>query len=169
MLETEQQRVSNLQQQLLTEQNTTTNLRRQLNIAQTNAEALQAQMDNKQREVDTLRQQLSTVQQQVSSLQQQVDSVQASSVHLDRLDTGQRKVDNGQQGKVVRLDTNRSRKSGQQDTASENVMAEQIRQLLKAEPGLSGRQIAARLGCSPTTASRWKGIIENGGTECVNE
>jgi predicted nucleic acid-binding Zn-ribbon protein len=178
MLETEQQRVSSLQQQLLTEQNMAATLRRQLNTVQANAETLQSQLDNKQnevervlatldskqQEVDILRHQLSTVQQRVSSLQHQQDSVQVSSVQSVQ-------VDSGQPGKVVRLDTNRSRKGGQQDATSENAIVEQIKQLLKAEPGLSARQIAARLGCSPTTASRWKGIIENSGqaTECVNE
>jgi hypothetical protein len=53
------------------------------------------------------------------------------------------------------LDT---RKNGQE--AQDNAIAEQIRSLLKEEPGLSGRAIAARIGCSPTTASAWKKTIE---------
>jgi chromosome segregation ATPase len=91
-----------------------------LNTAQANTEALQVQLDNKQQEVervqsvlsskqqevDALRQQLSTVQSHVSSLQQQVDSLKVSSVQFVQVDTGQDKVDSGQQGKVVRLDTN---------------------------------------------------------------
>jgi transposase len=75
-------------------------------------------------------------------------------------------VDSGQ-GKVVKLDTAR-RRSGQDDSA----IAEQIRNLLDKEPGLSGRAVASRLGCSPTTAAKWKSFFEDGGqtsTECVNE
>jgi chromosome segregation ATPase len=164
MLETEQQRVSNLQQQLLTEQNATATLRRQLHIAQASTEALQTQLDHKQQEIERVQAALSSKQQEVDSLRARLSSVQYPS--------GQGKVDTGQSGKVVRLDTNRAQKGKQQQDAtspsSENALAEQVKQLLKTEPGLSARQIAARLGCSPTTASRWKGLIETA-TECVNQ
>jgi hypothetical protein len=50
----------------------------------------------------------------------------------------------------------------QQGVKRTRVNPEQIRQLLDAEPGLSGRKIADRLGCSPTTAAKWKDHFENG-------
>jgi hypothetical protein len=42
----------------------------------------------------------------------------------------------------------------------EKVLEAQIRTLLKTSPGLSGRAIAAKVQCSPTTANKWKSIIE---------
>lgn len=144
-------RVSSLQQ-LGEEQAAAAMLRRQLNTALVDAGGLRAKLDAKQREVESVQAKLTTEQREVSTLRQQLDTVQAS----------------GGQGKVVRLDTNRPRKSGQDESA----IAEQIRELLEKEPGISGRQIAARISCSPTTAAKWKQFFENGGqtsTECVNE
>jgi len=161
MVETERQRVSNLQRQLTDEQNAVVGLRRELNAALVEADRLRTQMEVKQHEVEGVQAVLKTEQQEVSSLRVQLDTLQqrafSSGVQLDNPSSGQGKVDSGQ-GKVVRLDTNRPRKSGQD--AVEHALAEQIRGLLTAEPGLSGRALAARLGCSPTTAAKWKGIIE---------
>src|SRR6266536_3661575 len=161
MVETERQRVSNLQRQLTDEQNAVVGLRRELNAALVEADRLRTQMEVKQHEVEGVQAVLKTEQQEVSSLRVQLDTLQqrafSSGVQLDNPSSGQGKVDSGK-GKVVRLDTNRPRKSGQD--AVEHALAEQIRGLLTAEPGLSGRALAARLGCSPTTAAKWKGIIE---------
>ncbi len=162
MLETEQQRVSDLQQQLTDEQNAVVGLRRELNAALVEADRLRTQVEVKQREVEGVQAVLKTEQQEASSLRVQLNTLQqqasSSGVQLDSPSSGQAKVDTGQRGKVVRLDMSRPRKSGQD--AAEHAMAEQVRELLTAEPGLSGRALAARLGCSPTTAAKWKGIIE---------
>lgn len=45
----------------------------------------------------------------------------------------------------------------------DNVLAWKIQRLLIDEPGLSARAVAARIGCSPTTASEWKKFFEDGG------
>jgi predicted nucleic acid-binding Zn-ribbon protein len=187
-------RVSSLQQQLTDEQEAAVPLRRQLNAVQLEIEGLRTQLDGKQQDVErvqgllnseqrtvsNLRQAIDTEKQMVSTLRQQLDSVQVSSVQLSsgqtrKADNGQtRKVDNGQskaesgQGKVLTLDTSRPRKSGQGD-AAENALGEQIRVLMAAEPGISGRKIAERLGCSPTTAAKHKSLIEGVSADCVNE
>lgn len=173
-------RVSTLQQQLTDEQNAVGTLRRQLNTAQLDAEGLRVKLNVKERDVErvqsdlsgeqqetsrlrqvleaeqgqvsTLRQQLSSVQQEASTLRQQLSSIQVSSGQSRKLDGGQ--------GKVLKLDTSRQRKNGQDDSA----IVEQIRELLDKEPGLSGRKIAERLGCSPTTAAKWKAFIEQEGS-----
>ncbi len=196
LLEAEQERAANLQRLLTDEQNVTVALRREKNAAVVEADRLRGQLDAKEREVErvqevlnseqqtvsTLKQsleaeqrRLSTVQQEASTLREKLSSVQVSSIQSVQASSGQtRKMDSGQatqkvdggQGKVLELDTSRRRKNGQDDSA----IAEQIRELLDKEPGLSGRKIAERLGCSPTTAAKWKSFFENGGqTEAVNE
>lgn len=53
--------------------------------------------------------------------------------------------------------------------AQEQTIADAVRVLLQAEPGLSGRAIATRLGCSPTTALKWKEIVaEQGQATAMN-
>jgi len=143
-------RLSSLQQQLDTEQATTSTLRRQINALQIEAEGMRTKLDAKQQELEGVQRQLSSEQQQVSSLRVQLDSIEVSSGQADMVDTGH--------GKVVRLDS-RPRKTGQ----DEGEVAEKVRQLLISEPGLSGRAIAQRVGCSPTTASKWKAFFEEQG------
>src|SRR6266487_2333557 len=176
-LDTERQSMSTIQNELSTGESAVVALRRQLNTALGDIDGLRLQLDTKQREVESLRatgqqtvsrlqEELDRTQQEVSNLRHKLDSGQGVKVSTVQVSNGQGKVDTGQ-GKVVRLDTNRSRKSGQ----DESLIAEQIKQLLLAEPDLSGRAIAGKLGCSPTTASRWKQFFENDGqspTECVN-
>ncbi len=116
---------------------------------------VQSKMD---REVSSLRVQLDREKKEVSSLQQQLDSAMAE---LDTLRVQQDSHKSEVDTKVIQLGTNRTRKSERDD----NALGEQIRSLLKAEPGLSGRAIAARIGCSPTTAAKWKSMIE---TEYAN-
>lgn len=179
VLTTEQQRVSNLQEQLSGEQAAAVILRKQLNAAAVDADGLRLQLDARQRDVERVQQMLSTEQQivsslkqaleaeqqRVSTLRQKLETVQVSSVQARKVDGGQSatKVDSGQ-GKVLKLDTSRLRKNGQ----DESVTAEQIRELVIKEPGISGRKIAERLGCSPTTASKWKQFFEEGGQLSVN-
>jgi hypothetical protein len=73
-------------------------------------------------------------------------------------------VDAGQE-KIVELDSRR--KTGQEDGGVEK----QIRDLHEKTPvqSLSARAIAGQVGCSPTTAAKWKTIIENEERGAVNE
>jgi len=116
---------------------------------------VQFQLSNKQTEVDTLRQ-------QVSNGQKELDTLRSHMKH-----TRQEKLDGAQVDKKrVRADTShvihmasrrvRSSTSQQEDA----VLETQIRELLENSPELSGRTIAAKVQCSPTTASKWKSIIE---------
>ena len=173
MLEAEQQRVASLQQQLTNEQSDVSALRRQLGTTMADVDGLRAQVTAKQQEIEgvrgtlegeqqvvsTLRTQLETEQRRVSTLRQRLENGQPSKVSTQvKVDTGHEKAVSSGQAKVVQLDTTRHRKNGQD--AAENAIEEQIRALLVAEPGLSGRAIATRISCSPTTANRWKAIIE---------
>ena len=155
-----------LQAQLDGKQKELDTLRKQLESGQEwqsgRVSSLQAQLNEKQQELESVQSALSSEQQMVSSLRHQLDSLKVSTeqVSTKKLDTGHsRQLDTGRvstgQGKVVQLDTGR-RKSGQ----DESDLAEQIRQLLIVEPGLSARAIAARLNISPTTASKHKSDIE---------
>lgn len=172
-------RCAELQSQLENGQGDVFSLRRDLNEAQVEVDALNTRLNGKQREIEGLRETLESGQswqetryqqmldaerQRVSSLEQEVSTLRKKlEVAQQKLDakpvsTPQQKTVSSGHGKVVQLDTSR-RKTGQ----DENVIAEQIRTLLDAEPGLSGRRIADRLSCSPTTANKWKQHFENGG------
>ncbi len=143
-------RVSSFQEQLATEQATSGTLRRHLHTVSLEVEDLRGQLEEKQHTLESVQSALSSEQAKVSTLQH----------HLSRVRVQQMsskpgvQVSSGQSGKVLQLA--RPRKSGQDEGALEN----QIRDLLQEEPGLSGRAIAARLGCSPTTAAKWKTLIE---------
>jgi predicted nucleic acid-binding Zn-ribbon protein len=171
LLEAEQQRTVSLQQQLASEQDEGTTLRRHLNTALVEGEELRTQLEAKQQEIEskhialmseqhtvaTLRTQVEAEQRRVSSLRQKLESGQSkkASTGQGKVNTGHEKgVDSGQ-GKVVQLDTSR-RKGEQSDAAIEQT----IRALMAVEPTISGRAIALRVPCSPTTANRWKSIIE---------
>jgi hypothetical protein len=78
-----------------------------------------------------------------------VSTLQEKLNHADRPEGEER---------VIQLDTNRVRRTRQD--AEEKAMIEAIRSLLKEDPNLTGRAIATRVGCSPTTASKWKDLIE---------
>lgn len=178
-LEAEQQQVSTLEEELQTGQGGTVALRRELNAAKLDAEGLRARLDAKVREIEemqadqagivALRRELNAAKLHAEGLQAQLDAkIKAESVQLPPSGEQQRvssrqgvqpsselqKVSTGQ-GKVLQLDTNRPRKTGQDEIES------QIRALLEKRPGLSGRAIAMELGCSPTTAAKWKSFIEN--------
>jgi chromosome segregation ATPase len=150
-LNRERKQVSSLQAQLSNTQAQLDSERKKVSSIQSQMDrevsSLRVQLDARTAEVDTLRVQLDREKKEAGSLRVQLSS--------KKVDTGQNKVDTGQ-GQVIRLDTSRPRKNGQDD----NAIGEQIRALLRLEPGLSGRTIAARVGCSPTTASKWKEIIE---------
>lgn len=162
-------RVSSLQQALEAEQAAAATLRKQFHAVQCESETLRTQLEGKQQEVERIQSELTRGQQEVSTLQRKLDT------ERQRVDTLQRKLDSGQehsvdsgQGKVVRLDTNRPRKSGQ-GSAADNALGEQIRALLFAEPGLSDRAIASRLSCSPTTVGKWRKQSDQESEEAVSE
>jgi peptidoglycan hydrolase CwlO-like protein len=125
-------------------------VQRQLDKALTDVSSLQEQVSSGQQEIVNLRGQLDSERMKVSSLQDQLDS--------QRVSTTPQKVSSfvsSGQSEGVQLDTEEK----EQDI-SESTIEEQIRAILVEEPGLSGRAIAARVGCSPTTASTWKKAIE---------
>lgn len=163
LLAAEEQRVSMLQQELDAELVQTATLRRQLSANQRELEEMQAAVERGRQEVSALRQQLRMEQQRVSSFAKAADGGQSA-----RMSSGRAKVNTGHlytvdsgQERVIQLDM-KQRKSGQ-DAAG------QIKALITAEPGLSDRAIANKLACSPTTVGRWRKIIEQERTECVNE
>jgi hypothetical protein len=193
-----EQEGSTLREQLKVEQQTVSSLRVQLDSAIAELDSERKKVSRLTAEVDTLRVQLDGKDQQLTSLkesmtsgikwhesnsemllksvQSQLDSerekVSSLQKRLDtimaELDTPRVQMDSGQDEedtRVIHLDTNRTRKNGH----DENVIGEQIRVLLKAEPGLSGRAIATRIGCSPTTATKWKSMIEKEeATKCAH-
>jgi hypothetical protein len=147
-------------------------LTKQLQAEQDRVSSLEQQVEKEQLTVSSVRSELDTERVKVSSLRVQVSSLQSaqvSSVVSTSVPTGRPQVDGGrkneegtgrvkvssEQNKVVELDANRRTRTGQDEN-----LGEVIRQLLTEEPGLSGRAIATKIGCSPTTASRWKGLIE---------
>ena len=137
--------------------------------------SLRVQLDARQQEVDTLRERLHSASGEVSALHQALDSKQQemNSLH-GHLDSGQQQhgqgasLDTGRTEQVSRSERvivlDRRRAARSQPSAGGNEQQEEltrrIQELLDHEPGLSGRAIATRLGCSPTTASKWKAHIE---------
>jgi molecular chaperone GrpE (heat shock protein) len=186
---TGQQEVSNLRSQLDSKQKEVSRLSVQLDIVQTQLDGKHQELGSiketfisgQQWQEQRAQQLLEAEQRRVSTLQEQLDSQQekmlrvqqeASNLRLQlmteraKLSAFQEQLDSKKlpaiqhrlssvQSTGVQLDT---RKNGQE--MQDNAIAEQIRSLLKEEPGLSGRAIAARIGCSPTTASAWKKAIE---------
>lgn len=130
------------------------------NSAQQIVSSVQKQLDKALVEVSNLQEQVSTGQQQVSKLRIQLDNERARASNLQeqlnsQKESGIQQQVSSVQSERVQLDT---RKNGQE--GSENAIVEQIRAILSVEPGLSARAIAARIGCSPTTASTWKKAVE---------
>jgi chromosome segregation ATPase len=136
----------------------------------------QSQLSNKQTEVDTLLRQVDTVQshlhvkhtevdrltQQVSAGQKELDTLRRHMKSTRQEKRGVGQADDEQvtadTSRVINMTSRRARSStSQQEDA---VLEAQIRELLKKSPGLSGRAIAARVQCSPTTANKWKSIFE---------
>ena len=96
----------------------------------------------------------------------------------ERLFSLSQRVDGGQQhtGQVIDLDATRAKRKSGQSEGTENILLEQVREVLREHPGLSARAIAKKLSCSPTTAAKWKDLVERGqqphgeaSIECVNE
>lgn len=180
-----QEELDTLRDELDGKQKELDSLHRLLSTGQQNAGTLQIEVDTlrglaerKQRELDTmnghlnreqnevssLRKHLSSVQsqldseqQKVSSLQEELDTLQAEKVS-SQVSTGQQKMDN-----IRSLSSARSTKkvsTGQAEVDSDFDKKQRIRELLKDDPELSGRAIAKALNCSPTTANKLKGEIE---------
>jgi predicted RNase H-like nuclease (RuvC/YqgF family) len=148
-LEAGQQEASTLRTQVSSEQR-----------VQAELSGLRGQVEHKQQEVDTLTRRLSTVQQEVSTLKAHLDSErQKVSTLQQQPDSRQATpLDTGQQGRVIPLDSGRAKRKAENGQDAELV--QRIRTLMKQEPGISARKIAERLGCSPTTAAKWKAFIE---------
>ncbi len=192
-----QREVSSLKQQANSGQSEMNNLRSRLTTALAEAEGAHAQLSVKQREVEALQEAFESEQRTVSRLRERLDAEQAFLFSLSqRLDTGQQQrgqvpekrvssvqvssvgqvggqVDTGQ---VIDLDATRAKRKGTQNEGTEHAMLEQVREVLREHPGLSARAIAKKLSCSPTTAAKWKDLIEReqqrdgeASTECVNE
>lgn len=139
-------RVSSLQQEVERVQATADAMRRELHMSKSELERVQLALSNEQQVVSSLRKELSSVQRQVSS-----QSVQPLA----------KRVSSGQ-AKVVQLDSHRR---------DQDDVEKQIRELHKGTPvqSLSARAIAGQVGCSPTTAAKWKAIIESEEQAAVNE
>lgn len=155
-------RVSSLQQEVEREQATVAALRRELFAAKAEVERVQSALSSEQQTVSSLRREVSSMRVQLDTGQaKKVSTVQAP-VSTKRASTGHPQLDAGQ-GKVVQLDTRR--KAGQDD------VEEQIRALHRTHSvqSLSARDIARQVGCSPTTAAKWKAIIEQEAELVVNE
>jgi len=161
-LDSERERVSSLQRELSSAIAELDSERKKVSSVQLTVSSVQLQMD---REVSRLKAELDSERKKVSSATAEVDTLriqldmEKKEVESLRVQRERKGVDGGKDEvdtKVIQLDTSRPRKNGQDD----NAIGEQIRALLTAEPGLSGRAIAARVGCSPTTASKWKELIE---------
>ena len=184
-----QQEASNLRAQLDSKQKEVSRLSVQLDILQTQLDAKQQELGSiketftsgqqwqeqraqqllgaEQRRVSTLQEQLDTQQEKMLRVQQEASNLRLQLMtERAKISTFQEQLDSKKlpaiqhrlssvQSTGVQLDT---RKNGQE--TQDNEIAERVRSLLKEEPGLSGRAIAARIGCSPTTASTWKKAIE---------
>ena len=120
--------------------------------------ALQQQLNGRANEVNALRvkvngqtEDLNALRVKLSDKEAQLASVKVNAQEEDQngqLDT----TDDLDSHKIVHLDT---------QTAESKNYESQIRSLLINEPGLSGGEIARRLGCSKPTACYWKKLIEN--------
>ncbi len=182
-----QQELDSLHQRLQAALSEVDGLRAQLGIRQQELAAVRDAWEREQREVSSLREQLTVQQQQVSSYvppvdsgQGQVSSQKVSSGRVSRgsvhLDSEHAEVDSGQpaaSGQVIHLS---SKKQRRESSSEEQVLGERIRGVLQQEPELSARSIASKVGCSPTTAAKWKAIIERevqeqdtSSRECVND
>ncbi|GAC1694659.1 MAG: hypothetical protein PVS3B3_18880 [Ktedonobacteraceae bacterium] len=141
--------LSPLQQKLENELTQSATLRRQLDAKQRELESVHFARESDQQEVSTLRKQVSTLQKLVDSGQAQKVSTTRTKVDSGRASGHPNNGESGQ-GKVVQLDTTRSRRNGQ----DEDELAERIKEMLLSDSQLSDRSIAKQLGCSPTTVGR---------------
>ena len=117
---------------------------------------LEQALSAKSAEFDTLTGQLNTKDTELNTLRVKVNTLTAQ---LDTKNTESSPV-SGNTGteKIVRLDQT-------QDSNYES----RIRALLTSEPGLSGREIARRVGCSIPTACNWKRVAEKAeSTKCAD-
>lgn len=191
-LQDEQKRMLALQDELEGSQAELLALQRKHDGVLVDMQALSEQVDSKQKEIVRLNEAVESERGQVSSLRDLVTAGQREIMRLlerpvdsGRVDTGRSvpkqksvdggqgtDVDTGQQSRVIRLDATR-RKNGQSTVDRE--LDERIMQVITAEPELSDRAIAARVGCSPTTVGKRRTALpgrqatDQESTECVNE
>ena|SRR5215469_506867 len=171
------QAIYSLKHEIRTTERTMAELEQQLSSFRQQVSSLGVQLDSKAQEVESLRDCLHSAALEMSSLRQALDAkeqeasslrVQASKAQVSRgrqqtghdaaLDSGQGRVSDGE--RVIVLDKRRTAKRTPSVEGDQHDLVRRIQELLDNEPGLSGRAIAARLGCSPTTASKWKTYIE---------
>lgn len=139
--------------------------------------------ESEQRTVSRLREMLNAEQERLFSLSQRVDGGQQHTGQVPTKRVSSVQVSNAQQeggqvdtGQVIDLDATRAKRKSGQSEGTENILLEQVREVLREHPGLSARAIAKKLSCSPTTAAKWKDLVERGqqphgeaSIECVNE
>src|SRR5581483_4157019 len=135
-------------------------------------------LESEQRTVSRLREMLDAEQERLFSLSQRVDGGQQQGGRVSSVQVSSARQEGGQvdTGQVIDLDATRAKRKSGQSEGAENAMLEQVREVLREHPGLSARAIAKKLSCSPTTAAKWKDLIEReqqrdgeASTECVNE
>ena len=154
-----QQELESTRAQVSTGQRELDTLNATLSTGQRELDTLHVQVSNQQKELDTLRSQVSTGRRELDTGQRELDTARArlSSVQCE-LDSVS--VNTEKHARVIVMSTEREKKQRETALSDDSLLEEQVRTLLIQEPGLSGRAIAARLGCSPTTASKWKATIE---------
>ena len=116
---------------------------------------VRSQLQSKHTEVDTLRKQVSSGQQELDTVRQHLSSTRQEKPAGGH---GNEKHGSAPISRVIPITSRRVRSSTSQP--EDAVLEAQIRALLANSPGLSGRAIAAQVQCSPTTASKWKSIIQ---------
>lgn len=120
--------------------------------------SVRSQLQSKQTEVDTLRQQVSSGQQELDTLRQHLTDTRKEKRAGGQ---GEEKRVPAHSSRVIPIASRRARAATGQ--AEDAVLEAQIRALLATSPELSRRAIAAQVQCSPTTASKWKSIIQQEG------
>lgn len=170
-MDSKQQEIGHLRETLDTGQDfhssRLSSLQREVEREQAERAALQRELYTAKAELERVQFALSTEQQIVSSLRKEVSSVQRQGAQSSakKVSSGQvighPRVDAGQ-AKVVQLDSRRR---------EQDEVEKQIRTLHTHTPvqSLSARGIAGQVGCSPTTAAKWKAIIESEDQPAANE
>jgi hypothetical protein len=116
-------------------------------------------LNTERAELDTPQMSVDAGHDQVSSGQTELDAGQwtASGKIKSVCSRKAKQVNTDEHPRIIALSTVHNTVSTGQDTE----ISEQVRSLLDSEPSISGRAIAVRLNISPTTANKWKTLIES--------